>query len=130
MRKKSFITFGTVIAGLTICVFVQLFLNSNLVKSQEIKPPVSQTIEPEQPKFALLVGISRYKAKGINPIDGCENNVSALKETLVGKYRFEKDNVDTILINENATKAAKSSEISLSFDRKCREKQKSREKKP
>lgn len=50
--------------------------------------------DPEIPvKFALLVGITNYKNKDVNRIDGCENNVPLLKETLVKGYGFEGKNV-------------------------------------
>ena len=65
----------------------------------------SPIIDPAQPKFALLVGISKYKNGKLNKIDGCQNNVPALRETLIKDYGFSENNVVTLL-NEKATKDA------------------------
>lgn len=64
-----------------------------------------QSAKPEAgvPKFALLIGLTNFKNQSINRIDGCENNVPLLAETLVNDYGFEKQNVLSVL-NENATK--------------------------
>src|SRR4030095_4260113 len=59
----------------------------------------------EQPKYALLVGISKYKSASLNPIDGCENNVPLLAQTLIDNYGFKKGDV-RILLNDQAGKAA------------------------
>ena len=56
------------------------------------------------PKFALLIGISKYKNETINQIDGCRNNVPALADTLIKDYGFAENNIVTLL-NEKATKA-------------------------
>ncbi len=57
-----------------------------------------------QPKFALLIGITNYKNEKITKIDGCENNVPILAETLIKDYGFAEKNVLTLL-DEKATKA-------------------------
>ncbi len=57
------------------------------------------------PRYALLVGITNYKDPRINKIDGCENNVPLLAETLIGRYGFDRKNILT-LIDEQATKAS------------------------
>lgn len=59
----------------------------------------------EQPKYALLVGISKYKDQSLNPIDGCENNVPLLAQTLIDSYGFSKGDVH-ILLNDQAGKNA------------------------
>jgi hypothetical protein len=59
----------------------------------------------EQPRYALLVGISKYKAEGLNRIDGCENNLPLLSQTLIDSYGFKKNDV-RILLNEQAGKNA------------------------
>src|SRR3954454_23933905 len=58
-----------------------------------------------QPKYALLVGISKYKDQSLNQIDGCENNVPLLAQTLIDNYGFQSGDVHT-LMNERAGKAA------------------------
>ena len=62
-------------------------------------------LQAEAPKYALLIGITNFKAPGINKIDGCQNNVPLLAQTLIDSYGFKKENVRT-LVNEQATKAA------------------------
>ncbi len=59
----------------------------------------------DQPKYALLVGISKYKDKSLNPIDGCENNVPLLAQTLIDNYGFKKGDVH-MLLNAQAGKNA------------------------
>jgi len=61
--------------------------------------------DPSPPKFALLIGITNYRNKTIPRIDGCENNVPALAETLIKDYGFQNKNVLT-LVNEKASKKA------------------------
>ncbi len=67
-----------------------------------IAAPKTQTT---QPKFALMVGITKYKSDKINKIDGCQNNVPMLRETLIKDYGFSENNIVTLL-NEKATKEA------------------------
>ena len=61
--------------------------------------------QADPPKYALLIGITNYKTPSVNKIDGCENNVPLLAQTLIDSYGFKKENVRTLL-NEQATKAA------------------------
>ena len=74
--------------------------NRSIVSSQE-----AAREDQKRPAFALLVGISNYKSKDITRIDGCENNVPALSETLTRDYGFPAANVKT-LVNEAATRDA------------------------
>ena len=67
-------------------------------------------ISGDQPKYALLVGISKYKDRSLNPIDGCENNVPLLAQTLIDNYGFKKGDVHTLL-NDQAGKSAIISEF-------------------
>ncbi len=61
--------------------------------------------QADAPRYALLIGITNYKAAGINKIDGCENNVPLLAQTLIDNYGFKKENVRTLLDGQ-ATKDA------------------------
>ena len=70
-----------------------------------VAPTVSAKSTDDQPKYALLVGISKYKDRSLNPIDGCENNVPLLAETLINSYGFKKGDVH-ILLNDQAGKNA------------------------
>lgn len=87
--------------ALTVVVMTAIWLSGgNVVRSQE-----AVREEQKRPAFALLVGISNYKSKDITRIDGCENNVPALAETLTRDYGFPAANVKT-LVNEAATRDA------------------------
>ena len=57
----------------------------------------------DQHRYALLVGITNYKSPDLNKIDGCENNVPLLAQTLIDSYGFPKANVRTLTDTE-ATK--------------------------
>ncbi len=61
--------------------------------------------EPNRPakKFALLVGINRYKFPNkVSPLEGCVNDVEDMKALLIGKFGFEPENIK-VLINDEAT---------------------------
>ena len=73
--------------------------------TQKAQASARLNTESEQPKYALLVGISQYKSPSLNRIDGCENNVPLLAQTLTDSYGFKKENVLT-LMNERAGKDA------------------------
>lgn len=66
----------------------------------DLTGPRVRSAEGEQPRFALLIGISKYDKNTPAPIEGCVNNVEALRDTLVGDYGFG-SNVLTLL-NESA----------------------------
>ncbi len=66
---------------------------------------VTAATQADPPKYALLIGITNYKAPSINKIDGCENNVPLLAQSLIDSYGFKKENVRTLL-NEQATREA------------------------
>lgn len=93
------------IAGFCICVL--LLLSASRARAQEKPQPAaaSANIDAAQPKFALLVGITKYKSDKVNKIDGCENNVPLLADALIKDYGFDKNNV-AVLLNEAAKKDA------------------------
>jgi len=64
----------------------------------------AKVVSADQPKFALLVGITNYKSPSLNKIDGCVNNVPLLAKTLTDSYGFLQENVVTLL-DEKAGKA-------------------------
>ncbi len=53
--------------------------------------------------WALLVGISKYKAYGIPPLQGCVNDVEAMKDFLVSRMHVPAKQVKT-LVNGEATR--------------------------
>lgn len=59
----------------------------------------------DQPRFALLVGISQYKLTSLNKIDGCDNNLPLLSKTLIDSYGFKNSDVK-VLLNADAGKNA------------------------
>jgi hypothetical protein len=73
-------------------------------------PVAEATDAGGQPKYALLVGITKYKSPSLNQIDGCENNVPLLAQTLIDSYGFKKSDVH-LLMNEQASKSAIISEF-------------------
>ena len=89
----------------TIWIFALIISGFNFALAQnktESAKPAKQI--NSQPKFAFLVGITNFKNKTIPKIDGCQNNVLALAETLIKDYGFSEKNVVTLL-DEKATKA-------------------------
>lgn len=54
---------------------------------------------------ALLVGVSSYRDKGVPPLEGPANDVDAMRDVLVRRWKFLPADVRTLL-NEQATKAA------------------------
>ena len=79
--------------------------SADLAFAQTETPTKAVKTESSQPKYALLVGVTNYKNQTINRIDGCENNVPLLAETLIKDYGFDEKNVVS-LMNEKATKDA------------------------
>lgn len=79
------------------------FSDCNFINAQEKQKDENAKFDPAQPKFALLIGVSKYKSDKLNEIPGCENNVPALAETLVKDYGFAENNIVT-LVNEKATR--------------------------
>ncbi len=72
-------------------------------------PSSSQAQTPAPPKvekFALLVGITKYDPqKGLTPLEGCLNDVDAMKASLVHNFGFKNDNAHVLLLkNEAATR--------------------------
>ncbi len=104
-QKRKFTVSGNKIAVL-FYILVAVFSNLTF-SSAQTKTPSAETAKTEtvQPKFALLIGVTKYKSGKINKIDGCENNVPLLAETLIKDYGFGENNVLTLL-NEKATKQA------------------------
>lgn len=70
-----------------------------------LSPDVSADAKDDVPKYALLIGLTKYKSTQVNEVDGCENNVPLLATTLIDSYGFRKENV-RILLNDKATKEA------------------------
>lgn len=68
-------------------------------------PDRTKNFNPDQPKFALIVGISTFANKGIKPIEACKNNVELVLDTLTKDYGFPEKNV-VVLSDEKATAAA------------------------
>src|SRR5687767_8090510 len=88
-----------------IFVLVHSVLNFNPAGAQEKQNSESAKINQAQLKFALLVGTTKYKNEKLNQIDGCENNVSLLAETLIKDYGFSEKEI-LPLVNEKAYKDA------------------------
>jgi hypothetical protein len=55
-------------------------------------------------RFALLIGIDKYRSSTIPRLEGCKNDVQAMKSVLIGRYRFPEKNVH-VLLDEQATYA-------------------------
>ena len=88
-----------------IIIFVCLTAVLSGAGVRQIGTGFAQTQTPVvQPRYALLVGITNYRSPDLNKIDGCENNVPLLAQTLIDSYGFPKANVRTLLDTE-ATKA-------------------------
>jgi len=47
--------------------------------------------DTDTPRFALLVGISKYKHQENPPVPGAENDVKLMEDTLVENYNFPRD---------------------------------------
>src|SRR5262245_22968240 len=97
MRQAVLVRF---VICLVACVIVCGSPSSRVAQTQ-----VSPGSDLSQHKFALLVGITNYKNQQINKIDGCENNVPLLAESLIKNYGFLANDVKTLL-DQNAAKAS------------------------
>ena len=83
--------------------FLLAALAASLVSAEDVSEAANAQSDP--PKYALLIGITNYKTPSVNKIDGCENNVPLLAQTLTDSYGFKKENIRTLL-NDQATKEA------------------------
>ena len=92
------------ISFLWVCAIFSLAVFS-IIAQEKKSPGLAAKTETIQPKFALMIGITKYKNDKLNRIDGCRNNVPILRETLVKDYGFSEENIVT-LIDEQATKDA------------------------
>src|SRR5262245_12919061 len=69
-------------------------------------PPAGKRAEAPSRRLALLVGINHYKAADkIPPLRGAVADVAALRDVLVGRFAFLKDDV-VVLTNGHATHEA------------------------
>lgn len=68
-----------------------------------VSSPVSsaQVDATERPRFAMLVGVSRY-AHLTEQLDGCRNDVAAMKDVLQTRFGFREEDIVTLL-DEQAT---------------------------
>ncbi len=57
----------------------------------------------DMPFYALLIGINRYKKESIRKLNGCVNDVNAVKEVLTNKFAVPEMNIQT-LVNREATR--------------------------
>jgi hypothetical protein len=70
-----------------------------------IAPPPQDPAEPPR-RRALLVGVSDYAAGiGWNPLPGAVNDVHALRELLIKRFRFTAEDI-RLLLNEQASRKA------------------------
>ncbi len=62
----------------------------------------SEATSPKQGKYALLVGINKYK---VRPLNGCTNDVTDFRNALVSAFNFKDDSDHIVsLLDEAATK--------------------------
>lgn len=92
---------------LVSCVILLLGAGGRVSDLNAIAPK-----DDETPRFALLVGVSKYalpnstnETRQITDIIACENNVDALEKTLIDDYGFDKDNIKR-LVNQDAKRTA------------------------
>ena len=102
---------------ITGIILIILFLIVLTVKSEAACPKIENPAQtgatplkpanPEQPRYALLVGVGKYKNEQIKPLDGAPNDVALLKDVLVNNFGF-KDDAEHIktLCSEEATRDA------------------------
>jgi hypothetical protein len=70
-------------------------------RSQQPAAPKGQPAEP--PRFALLVGVGKYKhLSAREQLDGCANDVAAMRRVLIERFRFKENNIKS-LIDDQAT---------------------------
>lgn len=87
-------------------ICLSILIGLNFVFAQETQKESSKEIKEDQiqPKYALLVGVSKFKNSSIPKIDGCQNNVPLLAKALE-KYGFKEENILS-LMDEKAGKSA------------------------
>ena len=96
-----------------LAFFLILFVTSQVgaacPKFETAAQPIAQAKknDAEQPRFALLVGVTKYKNPEIKPLGGSANDVALLKDVLVNNFGFPDDaqHVKT-LCTEEATRSA------------------------
>ena len=89
--------------------------------------PVKAASVEDQPKYALLVGITKYKSDSLNQIDGCRNNVPLLAQSLTDDYGFAKSDVHILLDDQAGKKAVINEFRSHLIENARRAKQQSKE---
>ena len=60
--------------------------------------------QPTRRKLALLVGINQYQGRGLEPLEGPENDVDLQYQLLVHRFGFHPDDILT-LTNAEATRS-------------------------
>ncbi len=59
---------------------------------------VDVSAAPASPtNYALLIGIQKYDAPGVNPLDGPRNDIVLVEELLQKRFRVPKENITTLL---------------------------------
>lgn len=88
-----------------LCIFSSLTMSVDFTIAQ-VKNLQNENVKVEsvQLKFALMIGITKYKSDKLNKIDGCQNNVPALRETLVKSYGFNENNVVSLLNEQSRSR--------------------------
>ena len=67
---------------------------------------IAQEITPSQPaKYALLIGIDKYKSANVPALQGSVNDIRLMRELLIGKFGMLSENI-MVLENEQATHQA------------------------
>ncbi len=56
----------------------------------------------EASRYALLIGISDYSRTEFQSLDGPNNDINLIQETLLNRFQFQKENIE-VLINGSAT---------------------------
>jgi len=71
-----------------------------------LSPPGSLGAPPQAPaKWALLVGINKYKSDKISELAGSLNDMEEMRQVLIGKFEFPPENI-MVLKDSEATHAA------------------------
>ncbi|RYX80379.1 caspase family protein [bacterium] len=66
--------------------------------------PKVQGAPASPPKFAVLVGITKYRQPGVIKLEGCLNDVRDMRQRLISNFGFTPQNI-LVLKNESASRA-------------------------
>lgn len=111
MKKKTIhITLFSIAVGLVCLVTLPI-----VSQTQTQTPPVISNSQepPKTARFAFLVGINEYDDEAVSDLNGCENDVILMRETLRDLYNFRPETEIKELISSRTSKTEKPTKANI-----------------